>query len=48
MVRAALNHEPKYVRTVAFARTGDPDLGEFGDAESLGSYGDVPAGLSGF
>jgi len=42
----AMAHDPKYVGAVAFARTGDPALGEFGDAEVLGSYGDVPADLS--
>jgi len=39
-------HDAKYVGAVAFSRTGDPALGEFGDAEVLGSYGDVPADLS--
>jgi len=43
----AMARDPKYVGAVAFGRTGDPQLGEFGDAEVLGSYGDVPADLSG-
>jgi hypothetical protein len=31
---------------VAFARTGDPALGEFTDAEVLAKFGDVPENLS--
>ena len=31
---------------VAFARTGDPTLGEFKDAEVLAKFGEVPEGLS--
>jgi hypothetical protein len=31
---------------IAFARTGDPALGEFKDAEILAKFGDVPEDLS--
>ena len=31
---------------VAFTRSGDPDIGEFGDAVILGKFGDVPEDLS--
>jgi len=31
---------------VAFARTGDPSLGEFTDAEVLATFGEVPEDLS--
>jgi len=27
---------------IAFSRTGDPSLGDFGDAEVLGVFGEVP------
>lgn len=30
---------------VAFSRTGDPDVGEFGDAVIIAKVGDVPADL---
>jgi hypothetical protein len=35
------------VGAVAFSRTGDPLIGEFGDAQLLRRYGDVPDDLSG-
>ena len=31
---------------IAFARTGDPQLGEWDDAAILGRYGDVPDDLA--
>jgi hypothetical protein len=31
---------------VAFSRTGDPQLGEWGDAVILGRYGDAPDDLA--
>ena len=31
---------------IAFARTGDPQLGEWDDAAILGRYGDVPDDLT--
>ena len=36
----------KKVGAVAFARTGDPALGEFRDAEVLATFGEVPKDLS--
>ncbi len=35
------------VGAVAFSRTGDPMIGEFGDAHVLRKFGDVPNDLSG-
>ncbi len=35
------------VGAVAFSRTGDPLAGEFGDAQLLKKFGDVPDDLSG-
>src|SRR6202789_1601150 len=35
------------IGAVAFRRTGDPMLGEFGDAQLLRKFGDVPDDLSG-
>jgi hypothetical protein len=35
------------VGAVAFSRTGDPMIGEFGDAKLLRKFGDVPDDLSG-
>jgi hypothetical protein len=36
----------KYVGAVAFQRTGDPDRGEFGNAEIIERYGETPRDLS--
>jgi hypothetical protein len=36
-----------YVGAVAFSRTGDPLMGEFGDARLLRKFGNVPDDLSG-
>ena len=36
----------KKAGAVAFARTGDPALGEFRDAEVLATFGEVPKDLS--
>ena len=41
-----LSRKPGYVGAVAFKRTGSPSLGEFGDAEVIKSFGDVPGDLS--
>ena len=38
---------PGCVGAVAFSRTGDPMIGEFGDAKLLRTFGDVPDDLSG-
>ena len=35
------------IGAVAFRRTGDPMIGEFGDAEVLRKFGEVPDDLSG-
>ena len=35
------------IGAVAFSRTGDPMIGEFGDARLLKKFGDVPDDLSG-
>jgi hypothetical protein len=35
------------IGAVAFRRTGDPMIGEFGDAEVLKKFGNVPDDLSG-
>ena len=35
------------IGAVAFSRTGDPMIGEFGDAKLMRKFGDVPDDLSG-
>jgi hypothetical protein len=35
------------IGAVAFSRTGDPMIGEFGDAKLLRTFGNVPDDLSG-
>ena len=35
------------IGAVAFCRSGDPMIGEFGDAQLLKKFGDVPDDLSG-
>jgi hypothetical protein len=35
------------IGAVAFSRTGDPMIGEFGDAQLLRKFGNVPEDLSG-
>ena len=35
------------IGAVAFSRTGDPMIGEFGDAQVLRKFGNVPNDLSG-
>jgi hypothetical protein len=35
-------------RAIAFSKTGDPQLGEWDDANILGRYGDVPDDLAPF
>jgi hypothetical protein len=42
----ALSHKPGYVGAVAFSRTGDPATGDFGDAQVIRKFGDVPEDLS--
>ncbi len=33
------------IRAVAFSRTGDPNTGEFQDAQIIGTFGEVDAGM---
>lgn len=42
----ALSRKPGCAGAVAFSRTGDPATGEFGDAELIRKFGDVPEDLS--
>jgi hypothetical protein len=37
-----LSRQPGHVGAVAFSRTGDPAIGEFGDATVLKKFGEVP------
>ena len=43
MLSRAVGH----VGAVAFSRSGDPMIGEFGDAKLIRKFGDVPEDLSG-
>ncbi len=38
---------PGSIGAIAFSRTGDPMIGEFGDAHLLRKFGDVPDDLGG-
>jgi hypothetical protein len=42
-----LSRTPGSIGAVAFRRSGDPMVGEFGDAELLRKFGNVPDDLSG-
>jgi hypothetical protein len=42
-----LSRSPGSIGAVAFSRTGDPMVGEFGDAKLLRKFGSVPDDLSG-
>jgi transposase-like protein len=42
----ALSRKPGNVGAVAFSRTGDPAIGEFGDAKVIRKFGEVPEDLS--
>jgi hypothetical protein len=42
----ALSRQPGHVGAVAFSRTGDPATGDFGDAEIIRKFGEVPDDLS--
>ena len=37
----ALSRKPGHVGAVAFGRTGDPAIGEFGDAKIIRKFGEV-------
>lgn len=41
-----MSRMPGSIGAVAFSRTGDPAIGEFGDAKLLRSFGKVPEDLS--
>ena len=43
---AMLSRAPGHVGAIAFSRTGDPMMGEFGDAKLLRTFGHVPADLN--
>jgi len=40
-----MSREPANAGAVAFKRTGDPNLGNFGDATVLRTFGEVPDNL---
>ena len=40
-----LSRSPGHIGAIAFSRTGDPMMGEFGDAKLLRTFGHVPADL---
>ncbi|MET3997113.1 hypothetical protein ABID65_008793 [Bradyrhizobium sp. S3.9.2] len=42
----ALSRKPGHVGAIAFRRTGDPAIGEFGDAKLLRKFGEAPDDLS--
>jgi hypothetical protein len=41
-----LSRTPGHIGAIAFSRTGDPVMGEFGDAKLLRTFGHVPADLN--
>ena len=41
----AMSRNPAHVGALAFKRTGDPNLGSFGDATLLRTFGSVPDNL---
>jgi hypothetical protein len=41
----AMSRKPPHVGALAFKRTGDPSMGNFGDATILKTYGEVPSNL---
>ena len=42
----ALSRKPGHVGAIAFSRSGDPAIGEFGDAKLIRKFGEVPDDLS--
>ena len=42
-----LSRVPGSIGAIAFSRSGDPMIGEFGDAQLLRNFGNVPEDLSG-
>ena len=45
MKAEALSRTPGNVGALAFSRSGDPATGDFGDAELIRKFGDVPDDL---
>ena len=41
-----LSRAPGHIGAIAFSRTGDPMIGEFGDAKLLRTFGHVPSDLN--
>ena len=41
-----LSRAPGHIGAIAFSRTGDPMMGEFGDAMLLRTFGHVPVDLN--
>jgi hypothetical protein len=41
-----LSRAPGHIGAIAFSRTGDPMMGEFGDAKLLRTFGHVPSDLN--
>jgi hypothetical protein len=41
----ALARQPENAGALAFKRTGDPNMGQFGDAQVLRTFGKVPENL---
>ena len=41
-----LSRAPGHIGAIAFSRTGDPMMGEFGDAKLLRTFGHVPVDLN--
>jgi hypothetical protein len=41
----AMSRDPANAGSVAFKRSGDPNMGNFGDATILKSFGEVPRNL---
>jgi hypothetical protein len=41
-----LSRTPGHIGAIAFSRTGDPMMGEFGDAKLLRTFGHVPTDLT--
>ena len=46
MKAEALSRTPGNVGALAFSRSGDPATGDFGDAQLIRKFGDVPDDLS--
>jgi hypothetical protein len=41
----AMSRDPANAGALAFKRTGDPNIGSFGDATVLKTFGDIPKNL---